>query len=184
MRNNTSFTGLFDGQVIVITGAGVGIGRATLDAFLDAGATVIAHLGRKAHGVSNTDQLHTTTGDFTKLEDQLAFTDFVSAQTDCVDVLINNAGTMFGRFPAATLSESDYANIVSLNQDSVVRITRALIPLLKQSKHASIINTVSISASTGGSPGSSIYSASKAFVSTYTRGLARELAPDLSLIHI
>ena len=43
---------------------------------------------------------------------------------------------------------------------------------------AAIVNTVSISASTGGSPGSSIYSATKAFVATYTRGLARELAPD------
>ncbi len=42
----------------------------------------------------------------------------------------------------------------------------------------SIINTVSISARTGGSPGSSIYSATKAFVATYTKALARELAPD------
>ena len=51
-------------------------------------------------------------------------------------------------------------------------------PLLRQSAAAAIVNTVSISASTGGSPGSSIYSATKAFVSTYSRGLARELAPD------
>jgi 3-oxoacyl-[acyl-carrier protein] reductase len=41
----------------------------------------------------------------------------------------------------------------------------------------SIINVSSISARTGGSPGSSIYSGAKAFVSTFTRSLARELAP-------
>jgi NAD(P)-dependent dehydrogenase (short-subunit alcohol dehydrogenase family) len=41
----------------------------------------------------------------------------------------------------------------------------------------SIINVSSISARTGGSSGSSIYSGAKAFVSTYTRSLARELAP-------
>ncbi|MEO1398779.1 MAG: SDR family oxidoreductase, partial [Pseudomonadota bacterium] len=52
-----------------------------------------------------------------------------------------------------------------------------LIPHLKNAESASIINTVSISARTGGSAGSSIYSATKAFVSTYTKALARELAP-------
>ena len=178
MNNKTPFTDLFQDRIVVITGAGAGIGRATMNAFLDAGANVIAHPGRHDHGIKNSDRLHSSSGDFTKVEDQLAFTEFVKTQTDRVDVLVNNAGTMFGRFPADTLSESDYANIISLNQDSVVRVTRALIPLLKRSQSASIINTVSISASTGGSPGSSIYSASKAFVTTYTRGLARELAPD------
>jgi len=58
-----------------------------------------------------------------------------------------------------------------------VRITREMIPMLEAAHQSAIINTVSISASTGGSPGSSIYSASKAFVSTYTRALAKELAP-------
>ena len=43
---------------------------------------------------------------------------------------------------------------------------------------ASIVNTSSISATIGGSAGSSLYSASKAFISTWTRALARELAPD------
>jgi len=178
MSYTTLFKSLIQDRIVVITGAGSGIGRAVLAAFLDSGATVIAHLGRQDHGLTDNDQLKVTTGDFTKTEDQLAFVRFVSSHTDRVDVLINNAGTMFGRFPADTLSETDYANIVSLNQDSVVRVTRAMIPLLKKSGDASIINTVSISASTGGSPGSAIYSASKAFVSTYTKGLARELAPD------
>ncbi|MCL4121683.1 UNVERIFIED_CONTAM: hypothetical protein GTU68_035216 [Idotea baltica] len=85
---------------------------------------------------------------------------------------------MLGRFPAAELTNEQYLKLVNLNQSSVVQITSELIPLLRTSESGSIINTVSISATTGGSPGSSIYSATKAFVSTYTKALARELAPD------
>ncbi len=48
---------------------------------------------------------------------------------------------------------------------------------MRQAGSGSIINVSSISARTGGSPGSSIYSGAKAFVSTFTRSLARELAP-------
>jgi NAD(P)-dependent dehydrogenase (short-subunit alcohol dehydrogenase family) len=62
-------------------------------------------------------------------------------------------------------------------QTSVVQTTRALLPLLRRGTHPAIVNTVSISALTGGSAGSSIYSATKAFVSTYSKALARELAP-------
>jgi NAD(P)-dependent dehydrogenase (short-subunit alcohol dehydrogenase family) len=178
------FGELFSGKTVVITGAGNGIGKATARAFDDAGAKVIAHLGRNA---SYADELPNTitgwTGDFTKPEQQQAFVDFVKSATSQIDVLINNAGTMFGRFPAHALTETQYDAIVELNQHAVVRITRGLLPLLRQSTAAAIVNTVSISASTGGSPGSSIYSATKAFVSTYSRGLARELAPDGILVN-
>jgi len=173
------FGELFRGKTIVITGAGNGIGKAATRAFYDSGASVIAHLGRKASYADDLpDGLTSWTGDFTRPDEQQAFVDFVKSTTSQVDVLINNAGTMFGRFPAHSLTDTQYDAIVELNQHAVVRITRGLLPLLRQSDAAAIVNTVSISASTGGSPGSSIYSATKAFVSTYSRGLARELAPD------
>lgn len=172
---------LFNDKTVAITGAGSGIGFATAQLFSALGANVYAHLGRREHTTSLANNIHGFTADFTDEAGHHAFTEFVNANTDRIDVLINNAGTMVGRFPADTLSEADYAHIVSLNQDAVVRITKGLIPALiqgaKHSGSAAIVNTVSISASTGGSPGSSIYSASKAFVSTYTKALARELAP-------
>lgn len=173
------FSNLFSGKTVVITGAGNGIGRAALDAFVNAGATVIAHLGRNTHYADDLPEtVMSWTGDFTHKHIQAQFVEFVKSKTDKVDVLVNNAGTMFGRYPADTLTEEQYEDIVELNQHAVVRITRSLIPLLKESDHAAIVNTVSISALTGGSPGSSIYAATKAFVSTYSKGLARELAPS------
>ena len=173
------FETIFRGKTVVLTGAGTGIGRAALLAFESAGARVIAHLGRHTeHAHDLPDSVETLTGDFTQVAGQQAFIDSVNNRVDVIDVLVNNAGTMFGRFPAETLTEEQYENILQLNQHAVVRITRGFLPQLKAAKGASIVNTVSISALTGGSPGSSIYSASKAFVSTYSKGLARELAPD------
>ncbi len=93
-------------------------------------------------------------------------------------MLVNNAGTMLGRVPADEMSAAHYHKVSDLNARSVVLLTSLLLPLLRKSQAASIINVTSISATTGGSPGSSEYSASKAFVSTYTRSLARELAAD------
>jgi len=172
------FIDLYKNKIVVITGAGNGIGLSVLQAFEAAGARIIAHLGRNPDYVKNISANVTTfIGDLGERDQQDAFCKFVSTHTDKIDVLINNAGTMFGRYPAKSLTDDEYLNIVELNQNAVVRMTRAFIPLLEAAQHGAIINTVSISASTGGSPGSSIYSASKAFVSTYTKALATELAP-------
>jgi len=169
---------LYSNKTIAITGAGNGIGLCALHAFVAAGARVIAHLGRNPDYVNEIPAgVNSFIGDLGDRDQQDAFCKFVSNETDRLDVLVNNAGTMFGRYPAHTLTDDQYLSIVELNQHAVVRITRNLIPLLEAASNSAIINTVSISASTGGSPGSAIYSASKAFVSTYTKALARELAP-------
>jgi NAD(P)-dependent dehydrogenase (short-subunit alcohol dehydrogenase family) len=169
---------LFAGKTVVITGAGRGIGHAVAKAFADCGARLLCHSGR----AGTAEQLAAICDDCFEADfaadDAGAFAAWVKERTDHVDVLINNAGTMLGRFPAHELSDDDYERLVALNQTAVVKVTRDLIPLLKAAPTASIINTVSISALTGGSPGSAIYSATKAFVGTYTRALARELAPD------
>jgi 3-oxoacyl-[acyl-carrier protein] reductase len=67
--------------------------------------------------------------------------------------------------------------VFDLNARSVVSASRAALPALRASRGA-IINVGSISAKTGGSPGSALYSAAKAFVATFTKALATELAPD------
>lgn len=178
LKNGFS-SSLLSGKTVVLTGAGRGIGLAIAQAMAACGANIVAHSGRSGtakhlEGIASA----VFEADFTQTAEVDAFIDFVKAQTDTIDVLINNAGTMFGRYPADQLTAEQYQQLVSLNQSAVVQITSALIPMLKEADEAAIINTVSISAVTGGSPGSAIYSATKAFVSTYTKALARELASD------
>jgi NAD(P)-dependent dehydrogenase (short-subunit alcohol dehydrogenase family) len=179
MTNNIFDPSLLSGKTVVITGAGRGIGLEVANLMAECGAKIIAHSGRlgtakNLSGISSS----VFEADFSDPNSVKQFIEFVQAETSLIDVLINNAGTMLGRFPADELTTDQYQQLVSLNQTSVVQVTSALIPWLRQSQNGSIINTVSISATTGGSPGSSIYSASKAFVSTYTKALARELAPN------
>lgn len=177
---------LFKGANVVVTGAGRGIGLEVARQFLDCGAHVLLHGGR-APLDSMPDFL---TEAIEEARAHVVYADFLGPQGvaevvrraddlfEAVHVLVNNAGTMVGRFPAGTLTDEQYETVVRLNQTSVMEVTRGLLPALRRADTAAIVNTVSISALTGGSPGSAIYSATKAFVSTYSKALARELAPD------
>ncbi|MDY8108362.1 SDR family oxidoreductase [Fulvimarina sp. 2208YS6-2-32] len=189
MANPFSET-LFAGETIVVTGAGRGIGAAVTAAYLACGARIVAHAGRDlAHAETDLltrlsaderSRLSLFTADLAKpgAGEELAGR-IARAADGPVHGLVNNAGTMEGRFPAHSVTRAEFDRIVDLNVRSVVELTTALLPALKAARGASIVNTSSISATVGGSPGSSLYSASKAFISTWTRALARELAPDL-----
>ena len=177
---------LFEGRNVAITGAGRGIGLEVARQFLDCGARVLVHTGRRRRDelpdflltAESERRAFLTSADFATAAGTAAFAESAIGLFDRLDVLVNNAGTMVGRFAAGELTDEQYDGVVRLNQSSVVEITRALLPLLRAAGSAAVVNTVSISALTGGSPGSAIYSASKAFVSAYSKGLARELAPD------
>lgn len=180
---------LFEGKTVVVTGAGRGIGAAVAASFLKCGARVVAHAGRSLEQAetdllkripsADRDRLSLLTADLSApgSGDDLAAR-IVGELDGPIHVLVNNAGTMEGRFKAETVTRAEYDRVVDLNVRSVVELTTALLGPLKQAEGAAIVNTSSISATVGGSPGSSLYSASKAFISTWTRALARELAPD------
>ncbi len=97
-----------------------------------------------------------------------------------LDILVNNAGSLLTRRPFSEADDGYWADIMSLNVDSLRRVTRAALPHLtasaKANGGASIVNLSSISARLGGSAGAVPYSTAKGAVLTLTRGLARELA--------
>jgi len=91
-----------------------------------------------------------------------------------LDGLINNAGDMLGRVPTEDSSETHDREVVDLNSLSVVWACRAAIPWMKR-EGGVIINTSSIAARHGGGGGAVLYAAAKGFVSTFTKGFAKEV---------
>ena len=94
-----------------------------------------------------------------------------------IDGLINNAGGMLGRIPVDESDEAHDRQVVDLNSHSVVWVTRAALPWLRKQRGV-VINTTSIAARNGGGGGAILYAAAKGFVSTITKGLAKELVGD------
>lgn len=94
-----------------------------------------------------------------------------------IDVVVNNAGGLGGRSPIEGMETDFFRKVMALNLDSAFYVSRAAIPYLKKSDNASIINFTSNAGWNAGGPGAGIYGTSKAAVHTFTRALAKELAP-------
>ena len=172
-------------KVVLVTGASTGIGAAVARAFGANGARVVVHYhASEAAARDVVAAVKGAGGDAVALRadarapaELAKLVDDSAAHFGGLDVLINNAGDLVGR---RSITDGDDAllQLFELNMRSVVVASRAAIPHLRRRGGGSIINTTSISARNGGGPGSVLYSASKGFVSTFTRGLAKELAPD------
>jgi 3-oxoacyl-[acyl-carrier protein] reductase len=174
------------GKVVLITGASTGIGAATARAFGAEGSTVIVHYHASEGGaLAVVADIEAAGGralalraDATRPDELVALVRSTVERCGRLDVLINNVGDLVRRCPIADSTEELFDAVVNLNVRSVVTTCRAAIPHFREQGSGNIINTTSISARNGGGPGSVLYASSKAFVSTFTRGLAKELAKE------
>ncbi|WP_329004939.1 SDR family oxidoreductase [Kribbella sp. NBC_00709] len=176
----------FRDQVVVVTGASSGIGAAAAVGFAETGASVALHYHRNEEGAKHTVGAVQTAGgtaslhqaDLADPKSADAFIDAVLAQHGRIDVLVNNAGDLVNRSPIADVPDEEFHRILDVNLTSVFALSRRIVPVFRAQGGGSIINVTSIAGRTGGAGGSVVYATSKGAVSTFTRGLAKELAPE------
>lgn len=169
------------GKTVVITGAGGGIGSALAYAFAQQGARLMlldreaAPLQRVADALASHADVDTAVCDLGDDAQVAALAARLQSQWGSVDSLINNAGAEYptpldSSAPDAT---ARWASLLDNNVVSMVRLTRALLPLMRFG--SSIVNQSSIWGKTGVADFSA-YVASKHAVIGLTRSLAFELA--------
>ena len=171
----------FTGKTVLITGGGVGIGRGIADAFYAANADVIiAEIDpvRAAAVAAALPNATVLTCDVLDRTTPAVLAGKIAALAGKLDVLVNNVGHFVHARPFWLLTEDEVDAILDVNLGQVLRMTHAMIPLLRAAAPgASIINITSIEAHRG-APYCSVYTAGKAGVSGFTRTIALELAPE------
>ncbi|MGH9651688.1 MAG: SDR family NAD(P)-dependent oxidoreductase, partial [Terriglobales bacterium] len=95
-----------------------------------------------------------------------------------LDILVNNAGDLVARRTLADMTEDYWDQVMALNLKSAFLCVKAVWEEMAAHKSGSIINVTSVSARNGGGPGAAAYSAAKGGLLTYTKALAKELAPN------
>ncbi len=176
----------FSGSTALVTGASRGIGQATAVALAAAGVSrLLLHYNSHRAGVEATQAAVEAKGaTATLLEGDLStdagiekFCLALSRSNETVDILINNAGSLVKRAKLEESTPELFDEVFTLNVKSAWFIAKAVAGGMKARGKGSIVNLSSIAARHGGGAGAALYSAAKAAVSCFTKGLAKELAP-------
>jgi 3-oxoacyl-[acyl-carrier protein] reductase len=166
-------------RVVLITGAGRGIGRVIAETFLAEGSVVVAldvELG-SLDWLATSDSEHAAAFDC-DVRDGARITEVVAEILERfgrVDVLVNNAGIFVEGF-VDELDDDRWDRCFDINVGGTFKMCRAVIPAMKAQRSGRIINAASFAAIVP-SIGSAPYAASKAAVVQFTRTLAGELGP-------
>jgi 3-oxoacyl-[acyl-carrier protein] reductase len=174
------------GKSVLVTGASTGIGAAAARAFAKAGCRVAIHYNASVNRAEEVAadvrfagaQALLVGGDLRSSAKAREIVDAAAAHFGGLDILVNNAGGLVRRVPIDEIDDAFFDEVMDLNVRSLVACCSAAVPHMRAAGGGAIVNVTSVAARTGGGPGSSMYASAKGFVSTFTRGLAKELVKD------
>lgn len=171
----------FDGQTVIVTGAGHGFGRAMAQSFRTRGAQVWG-LDVNAEGLAETarltgcETLVVNVGDREAVQTAVAT---ILATTGRIDVLVNNAGGVQGQAgrPIEDITAADWQVIFDVNLSGTFFMAQAAAPAMKRQNSGRIVNISSGAGRTISLTGIQAYASAKAGQIGLTRQLAHELGP-------
>lgn len=179
----STVTDRFDGNVVLVTGATSGIGRACALAFAARGAGLLLTGRDTARGaevaeacrLAGAGPLHFEAADLRARPAADALVEAALARLGRLDVAVNNAGHQEARAPLHEQDDAVYDAVFELNLRAVFALLRAELRVMAPG--AAIVNVASVSGLRNPNPGLSLYSASKAAVISLTRSAALEAGP-------
>jgi len=181
MQNYMDLTG----KIALVTGASSGIGAATAAVLADLGAQVAIGYHNNQQGAKQVARSVAAAGgkaiairaDVRRPAEARALVNRVVAELGPIDILVNNAGSLVKRMPIREVTEESWDEIMDLNLKSAVVCSQAVAASMMERKSGAIVNIVSIAGRSGGGPGAGPYSAAKGGLITFTKSLAKEMAP-------
>jgi 3-oxoacyl-[acyl-carrier protein] reductase len=180
----------FRDQVVVVTGAAVGIGATMAGMFAREGARVavldidVPRLDEVARGITaDGAEVLAQRCDVTSPADVGRSVDGVVGRWGRLDVLVNNAGGFYKIASIEEIDHDEWETILRLNLTSVFICSKAVVPIMKRQRRGRIVNMASIAGRTGNIPTAAHYAAAKAGIIGLTRQLAREVATHGILVN-
>jgi 3-oxoacyl-[acyl-carrier protein] reductase len=173
------------GKVALVTGASSGIGAATASVFADLGAHIAIGYHRNQKGAEEVCAKISATGakvvaiqaDMRNAAEIARMVKSAVEQLGPIDILVNNAGSLVARTPLAKITEEALDEVIDLNLKSAALCSQAVTASMIERGSGAIINVVSIAGRNGGGPGAGPYAAAKGGLISFTKSMARELAP-------
>ena len=174
------------GKIAVVTGGGRDIGRACALKLAACGAAVAINYHSSSDGADSAVKEITAAGgkafamqgDMTSQADVEALMDKTAQSFNGqIDILAHVTGGLVARKTLAEMDIDHWEYVMALNATSFMRTAKAVIPHMKNG--GSIVGFASQAGRDGGGPGATAYAASKGAVMTFTRGLAKELGPNI-----